>query len=91
MYLDNNGSKIRNVSRCRPAVQNEIILATKQDFFFTRVVPVQSITDYRAIRFLINSIQDYGRGAKTSSPYQFFPCNFYKQRNWPSKLSDFYF
>ena len=28
-----------------------------------------------------------GRGQK--GPYQFFPCNFYKRRNWPLKLSDF--
>ena len=30
----------------------------------------------------INPIQDGGGGAKRSpSPYQFFPCNFYKRRN----------
>ena len=31
-----------------------------------------------------------GRGPKRS-PCQFFPCNFYKHRNQPSKLSDFQF
>ena len=40
-----NGSKIRKVSRCRPTVSNEPILATKQEFFFAKVAPVQSITD----------------------------------------------
>ena len=28
-----------------PIVSNETILATKQEFFFTKVAPVQSITD----------------------------------------------
>ena len=23
------------------------------------------------------------------APYPFFPCNFYKRRNYPQKLSDF--
>ena len=27
------------VSRCRPTVSNENILATKQEFFFTKVTP----------------------------------------------------
>ena len=34
-----------------------------------------------------NPIQD--EGAKKHPPYQFFPCNFYKCRNQPPKLSDF--
>ena len=50
MSLDGYGSKTRKVSRCRPAVSNETILATRQEFFFTKVAPVQSITD---IAFLI--------------------------------------
>ena len=33
------------------------------------------------------SIQD--RGRQKGSPYQFFPCNFYKHWNYPQKLSDF--
>ena len=37
--------KYRKISRCRPTVSNEIILATKQEFFFTKVAPAQSITD----------------------------------------------
>ena len=35
---------MRKVSRCRTAVPNETILATRQEFFFTKVAPVQSIT-----------------------------------------------
>ena len=32
--LDGYGSKIRKVSRCRPAVSNETILATRQEIFY---------------------------------------------------------
>ena len=32
--LDGYGSKIRKVSRCRPTVSTETILATKQEFFY---------------------------------------------------------
>ena len=49
--LDGYGSKIRKVSRCRPTVSNETILATKQEFFFTKVAPVQSITDIVLLGF----------------------------------------
>ena len=38
------GSKIRQVSGCRPTVSNETILETKQELFFTKVAPVQSVT-----------------------------------------------
>ena len=44
MSLDGYGSKTRKVSRCRPAVSNETILATRQEFILTEVAPVQSIT-----------------------------------------------
>ena len=37
--LDGYGSKIRKVSRCRPTVSNETILATKQEFSFTKAAP----------------------------------------------------
>ena len=43
--LDGYGSKIRKVRRCRLAVSNEIILRTRQEFFFTKVAPVLSIND----------------------------------------------
>ena len=46
-----------------------------------------------------NSIQDGelgqkgrgGGGGDKKFLYQFFPCNFYKYRNYPQKLSDFSF
>ena len=41
----------KHVSRCRPTVWNETILATKQEFFFTKVAPVQSITDIVLLGF----------------------------------------
>ena len=46
------GSKIRKVSRCRPTISNEAILATKQEFFFfAKVAPVQRITDIVLLGF----------------------------------------
>ena len=41
--MEDNGSKIRKVSSCRPTLSNETILANKQELFFTKVAPVQSI------------------------------------------------
>ena len=34
----------RKVNICRPALLNETILATRREFLFTKVVPVQRIT-----------------------------------------------
>ena len=51
MSLDGYGSKIWEVSRCRPTVSNETILGTKQRFFFTKIAPVQSITDIALFSF----------------------------------------
>ena len=51
--LDGYGSKIRKTSRRRPAVLNETILVTRQEFFFTKVTPVKSMTDI--IGFVINA------------------------------------
>ena len=45
MFLHGYGSKIQKISRCRTAVSHEAILATRQEFFFTKVAPVQSIID----------------------------------------------
>ena len=45
------GSKMRNVSRCRPPVSHETILATKQKSFFTKVAPVKSMTDIVPLGF----------------------------------------
>ena len=49
--LDRYSSKTREVSRCRPAVSNVTILATRQEFFFTKVASVQSITDIVLLDF----------------------------------------
>ena len=49
--LNQYGCKIRKVSRWRPKVSNETILETKQEFFFTIVAPVQSITDIVLLDF----------------------------------------
>ena len=38
---DGYGSKIPKVSRGRPTVSNGTVLATKQEFFFTRVTYLQ--------------------------------------------------
>ena len=49
--LDGYGSKIWKVSKCRPTLSNEAILATKQEFFFTKLASVQSITDILVLGF----------------------------------------
>ena len=41
--LDVYGSEIRKASRCRPAASNETNLATRQEFYLTKVATVQSI------------------------------------------------
>ena len=51
IFLDGYGSKIREISRCRPTVSNETILATKQKFLFTIVARVQSMTDIVLLGF----------------------------------------
>ena len=49
--LNGYGSKIQKVSRCRPVVSNETILATRQEFFFTKVPPVQGINNIVSFDF----------------------------------------
>ena len=51
IYLNWCGSKIRKVSRYRPTVSNESIPETEQKFFFTKVAPVQSLTDILLLGF----------------------------------------
>ena len=51
IFLGRYVSKILKVSRWRPIVSNETILTTKLEFFFTKVVPVQSITDILLLGF----------------------------------------
>ena len=41
--LDVYGSKIRKARRCRPVASNETNLATRQEFYLTKVATVQSI------------------------------------------------
>ena len=52
--MEEYGSKIRKVSRCRLTVSNETIVATKQEhiyIFFTKVSSVESITDFVLLGF----------------------------------------
>ena len=49
--MEGYNSKIRKVSKCRPAVSNETILATRQELFLTKVAPVKSITDIVLLDF----------------------------------------
>ena len=49
--FDGHRSKIWKVSRRRPVASNETILAIKQVFFFTKVAPIQSITDIVLLDF----------------------------------------
>ena len=51
IYLDGYGSKIWKVSRCRPTVSIEIILATKQELLFIKIAPVQRMTDIVPLGF----------------------------------------
>ena len=44
--LDEYGSRIRKVSRCRPTVSNETILPTKQEFFFRKAAPVKTVLTF---------------------------------------------
>ena len=43
--------KYRKASKCRPSVSNEIILATRQNFFYAKVAPVKSITNIILLEF----------------------------------------
>ena len=49
--FDEYGYKIRKVSRFRPTASNKTILATTQEVFFTKVTPVQSITEIVLLDF----------------------------------------
>ena len=40
--LDQTGSKLRKVSRCRPAVSNESIPATRQEFSSQKLLPYKA-------------------------------------------------
>ena len=49
--LEEYGLNMRKVSRCRPAVLNETILANRLEFFYTKVAPTESITDIVLLDF----------------------------------------
>ena len=51
MRVKRKNSKFKNIEFHDFAVSNETILATKQEFFFTKVAPVQSITDIALLGF----------------------------------------
>ena len=50
----------------------------------------QSLTNLLSFVICVNPIHD-GEEQKKTNPLQFFPCNFYRRRNQPPKLSDFQF
>ena len=49
--LDVCSSKMRRVIRCIPAMSNENILATRQEFFVPKAAPIQSITNLLVLDF----------------------------------------
>ena len=54
IFLDGYGSKVRKVSRCRPAISSVTILATRQEFFYKSSSRTKHYW-HCIIRFLINS------------------------------------
>ena len=61
------------VSRCRPTVSNGTILATTQEFFFTKVAPAQSITDILLLAFLSIMLPFIS----SNTPVYFFVKNYF--------------
>ena len=63
-----------------------------QFFIFFKVLP---LTECKGTIFNLERSQQLPltlfrmEGKKAPPPDQFFPCNFYKRRNYPLKLSDF--
>ena len=51
MRVKRRNSEFKNIEFHDFTVSNETILATKQGFFFTKVAPVQSITDIALLGF----------------------------------------
>ena len=51
MQVKRKNSEFKNIEFNDFTVSNEIILATKQEFFFLKVAPVQSITDIVLLGF----------------------------------------
>ena len=53
LRVKRKNSEFKNIEFHDFTVSDETFLATKQEFFFTKVVPVQSITDIVLLRFLL--------------------------------------
>ena len=51
IFSDGYSSKMEKVSKYKPAVSNETILATRHEIFFTIVTPVQSTNDVVLLGF----------------------------------------
>ena len=44
-FLDGYGCEIQKVIRCRPAISNETILASRPEIILKKVAPLQSTTN----------------------------------------------
>ena len=75
--LDEHGSKIWKVSRCRPIASNETILTTKQEFFFTKVALVQSMTDIKHVLLGFWLMMHSGMFISSYTTVYFFVNNFF--------------
>ena len=53
--VERKNSEFKDIEFHDFTVSNETILATKQEFFFTKVAPVQSITDIILLGFTITA------------------------------------
>ena len=86
MSLDGYGSKIRKVRRCRPA-PSKTIPATRQEFFFTKLAPVQSITNIVLLDFLFNPMLFFllFRGLYEIKKTRLVTFNTNFQLNWLDK------
>ena len=73
--LSRYGSKLRKISRCGPTVSNETILEIKQEFFFTKVAPVQGITEIVQLSFWLALLPLMF--VSTYTTIYFFVKNFY--------------
>ena len=84
--LEEYDSKIQKVNRCRPTVSNETILATKQEFLFTKVASVQSITDIVLLVFWLillpgMFISSYTAIYFFAKNFFFFKCLYFSEYN----------
>ena len=81
-------------NRCRPTVSNETVLATKQEFFSTKVAPVQSsITDIVLLGFQLILLSWMFISCYTTIYFfvKYFFCNVHISVNTIVKSSYLYF